>query len=139
MSIADVLSRLDRVRMAGKHQWAACCPSHNDKSPSLTITEKDDGRILLHCFAGCDSYEILGAIGLGMEDLYPEPLGHHLPKVRSAVSPRQVLLCLVPETLCIALIGAQVAKGVPIDNKTQEALLTAVSRVSAAHSYMENL
>ena len=139
MSIGNLLSRLDRVRITGKHQWIACCPAHNDKSPSLAITEKDDGRILVKCFAECGASEIMEAVGLGLEDLFPEPLSDHYPKVRSSVSPRQVLMCLVPETLCIALIGSQVSKGIPMDNKTQEALLTAVSRVSAAHSYMENL
>lgn len=35
-------------------QWLARCPAHDDHQPSLSIKETDDGRILFHCFAGCD-------------------------------------------------------------------------------------
>jgi len=139
MSIGNLLSRLDKVRPVGKHQWIACCPAHNDRSPSLSVTEKDDGRILIKCFAECGASEIMEAIGLGLEDLFEDKISHHMPKTRSAVSPRQVLLCLVPETFCIALIGKQMSQGIPPDEKTLQTLITACSRVSAAHSYMENL
>jgi putative DNA primase/helicase len=57
------LSRVDKPRKAGKsHQ--ACCPAHNDKSPSLTISEADNGDLLLHCFAGCEYRDIMAAVGL---------------------------------------------------------------------------
>ena len=36
-----------------------------------------DGRVLLKCFAGCDTKDILAAIGLTMRDLYPEPEQKH--------------------------------------------------------------
>lgn len=39
-----------------------CCPAHNDRAPSLSIRELDDGRALLHCFAGCAYPEILAAV-----------------------------------------------------------------------------
>lgn len=140
MPIEDLLSRLDRVRSTGKGQWTACCPSHSDKSPSLAITEKDDGRVLIKCFAECGAADVLAAIGLTMEALFPERENEHrYPKVRSAVSPRQVLECLQPEILCIALIGRQMMSGIANDKQTQQALITACSRVSAAHSYVENL
>ena len=33
--------------------WIACCPAHDDRTPSLSIAEGSDGRVLLTCFAGC--------------------------------------------------------------------------------------
>ena len=46
------LDLLEDVRQTGLDQWMARCPSHEDKTPSLSIREGDDGRVLLHCFAG---------------------------------------------------------------------------------------
>lgn len=34
-------------------RWIARCPAHDDSEPSLSIGTGDDGRVLLHCFAGC--------------------------------------------------------------------------------------
>src|SRR3546814_6629157 len=39
----------------------ACCPAHDDRTPSLGVSL---GRqaILLHCFAGCDQQSVLAAL-----------------------------------------------------------------------------
>lgn len=34
--------------------WSCRCPAHDDKRASLSITEKQDGKLLVHCHAGCD-------------------------------------------------------------------------------------
>jgi DNA primase len=50
--IENLLGRLKKVK--GRNgSWTACCPAHNDGSPSLAIREGEDGRVLLHCFGGC--------------------------------------------------------------------------------------
>lgn len=72
--VDQVLSALDRVKPNGSSKWMACCPAHNDRSPSLSITEADGGKVLLHCFAGCDTRNVVLAMGLQMADLYPEGL-----------------------------------------------------------------
>jgi putative DNA primase/helicase len=59
----DVLSRLEGVRRSGDG-WVARCPCHDDREPSLSIGEGDDGRLLLKCFAGCSFEELRGALGL---------------------------------------------------------------------------
>lgn len=60
MTIQDVLAVLKRVRRQGSG-WRACCPVHDDHNPSLSIVEKD-GRILLHCHAGCSFDSVRAAI-----------------------------------------------------------------------------
>ena len=71
MSINNLLERLDKVKGSnGKYQ--ACCPAHDDKNPSMAITETADGKVLVKCFAGCTADEIVGAIGLELKDLFPE-------------------------------------------------------------------
>ncbi len=45
--------------------WLVCCPCPNhgkgrgDRSPSLSVANGDDHRLLLRCFAGCDFVDIL--------------------------------------------------------------------------------
>ena len=70
-SLGQVLERLDGVRRSGKG-FTARCPSHQDKSPSLSITEGRDGRLLVYCFAGCEPDGIVNAIGLTMSDLFAD-------------------------------------------------------------------
>lgn len=65
-----ILSRLDKVK-CNSGKWMACCPAHQDKTPSLSVREATDGRILLHCFAGCHYEDVLAAIGLEPKHLFP--------------------------------------------------------------------
>ena len=71
MSAHDIVNRLDFCKSVREGEWLARCPSHDDKSPSLTIKDAGDGRTLVHCFAGCGANEVLNAIGLELQDLYP--------------------------------------------------------------------
>ena len=64
--VGDALSRLDGVRRSGRG-WAARCPAHRDRSPSLSIAEGGGGRALLWCHAGCTYDEITGALGVERE------------------------------------------------------------------------
>lgn len=75
--IEDILSRLNKVRKTGPNSWLACCPAHDDRSPSMTLSAKDDGHILAHCFTGCSFDEIVGAVGLGWEPWFPEKHNPH--------------------------------------------------------------
>lgn len=75
-----LLSRLEGVR--GKSpKWMARCPAHSDNGPSLSIRQLDDGRVLVHCFAGCGATDVMAAVGMTLADLYPDaPYGELTPK-----------------------------------------------------------
>jgi hypothetical protein len=49
--VIDVAQRLNAKRN-GKG-YMAKCPAHADRRASLSISEGRDGRVLLHCHAGC--------------------------------------------------------------------------------------
>ena len=67
--VEKVLSRLEGVvESNGSHR--GLCPSHDDREPSLSVSEGDDGRALIKCFAGCTSEAIVDAVGLRMADLF---------------------------------------------------------------------
>jgi DNA primase len=68
--IVNVLSRLDAVSMRGTGQWRARCPAHDDSQPSLSVRETVGGGVLLFCFAGCETADVVAALGLRMADLY---------------------------------------------------------------------
>lgn len=65
-----VLDRLPGVEENGQG-WKACCPAHDDRSPSLHVRLGEDGRVLLHCFAGCPTEAVVEKLGLSMADLFP--------------------------------------------------------------------
>ena len=72
MSIETLLSKLDKVKPNGQNKFLALCPAHPDKSPSLAIKQADNGKILIHCFAGCQVTDIVAAVGLELSDLMPD-------------------------------------------------------------------
>jgi 5S rRNA maturation endonuclease (ribonuclease M5) len=69
--LRKTLDALDVVRENG-NGWEAKCPAHDDSTPSLSVTEKTSGEVLLNCFAGCDAEAVLDAAGLEWADLYPD-------------------------------------------------------------------
>src|SRR5438105_298728 len=69
--LQTVLSRvLDAREVAGG--WQARCPAHDDTTPSLSITEGKDGRVLLHCHAGCGTDDVVRALSLELRDLFTD-------------------------------------------------------------------
>jgi putative DNA primase/helicase len=66
----ETLKALPGFKSAGKNQWEARCPGHEDRKASLSISVGADDRILLHCFAGCDLARILEAAGIAERDLF---------------------------------------------------------------------
>src|SRR5215469_2998522 len=68
MNLEAVLQRFRGVRRNGSG-WKACCPAHDDKNPSLSITECDE-KILLHCHAGCTVGAILAALHMDAKELF---------------------------------------------------------------------
>lgn len=67
--IEAILCRLSDVKKNGDG-YVARCPVHDDHHPSLSVKQGDDGRVLLHCFAGCTTDEIVAAVGLQTQDLF---------------------------------------------------------------------
>ena len=75
----ELLSRLNNVKRKGTRQSVACCPAHDDKTPSLQVGMTDEGKVLLHCFAGCPPLSIVHALGMSLGDLFPDGLEDNRP------------------------------------------------------------
>src|SRR5205809_824035 len=72
MTIDQILEKLKGVTPNGVKKWTARCPAHSDSTASLSLRVKDDGFVLLHCFANCKRADIIKALGLTERDLGAE-------------------------------------------------------------------
>ncbi|WP_394375145.1 virulence-associated protein E [Stutzerimonas frequens] len=70
-----LLDRHPDARKYGK-RYIARCRAHEDASPSLSLSRGQDGRALIHCFAGCTPRDVLTAVGLELRDLFPNGQMH---------------------------------------------------------------
>jgi hypothetical protein len=68
---AEALAEFANARCIAKGRWLTRCPAHDDRSPSLAISVGRDGRVLLRCWAGCRTSDILAALGLSWNALFP--------------------------------------------------------------------
>jgi hypothetical protein len=76
-SAEPLLQRLEALQRQG-NGWRARCPACGGTSRKVAIAERD-GRVLVHCFAGCRGDDVLTAVGLRWADLHPP---RHWPQSR---------------------------------------------------------
>jgi hypothetical protein len=139
--VDGLLARLDRVRKTGTGRWSAKCPAHDDRGPSLSIRELEDGRILLHDFAGCSLDAIVGALGIRVEDLFPpRTLDPHQPARRERKPWRSadVIAALGFEVSVGIVILSDVARGRPIADPDRARAGTAAVRMTRFMTELQN-
>ncbi len=135
MTASLILAQCEKVRETGHGKWIARCPGHDDKSPSLAIKECDDGRVLVHCFAGCEVEDVLASIGLQFSDIMPEKVGtEHSYRPQEWINAKDALATLDHESLVVAIIGADFIKRESLDDETWDRLATAVNRINSARA-----
>lgn len=71
MEIEEIVKGLLECKKINSNSYMAKCPAHNDKRASLSIKESNE-KILIHCFAGCKTEDIVKRMGLTMKDLFRE-------------------------------------------------------------------
>lgn len=75
VTIDEILGRLKVQKHASPGRDNRCiCPCHADKTGSLMVKLESDGRILMHCQAGCSVQDVCRAIGVELADLHERPL-----------------------------------------------------------------
>ena len=133
MSVNDLLSRVKGLRETSKATWMCLCPSHVDKTRSLSIRLAEDGRVLVNCFAGCSASDIVSSVGLGLEDLWEQPLYHRAKPIRGTrVFPRDVLIGVKSELMIVALTSFDLKKGKALSDEDQARLGLAYERITDA-------
>lgn len=133
MSAEVLISRLSRVKQNGNGRWMACCPAHDDRNPSLSVKEEPDGRVLIQCFAGCDTSDVLGAVGLDWSDIMPEqPLYQRAKPVQQRIYPSEALKVIQTEARIVCLAAFGLAKGIKLNDSDMERLKVAMTRINTA-------
>jgi hypothetical protein len=120
-----VLDRLEEIAARGPGNFIARCPAHDDRRPSLSVRILDDGRTLVHCWAGCAAADIVHAVGLELSDLFP--LAENRGGKNSVIPPyRDLLRLLARETWVVRLAAERIATGEKLDIRD-------IQRVRKAH------
>lgn len=131
-NIESLISRLERVKRTGTGRYMARCPGHEDRTASLSVRELDDGRVLLHCFAGCNVGEVLGAMGMTVSDLFPERIQSTTGKPERRPFPAaDVLRAIAVEAQIVAVVAVDVVQGVVITERIKDRVLRAAGRINA--------
>jgi hypothetical protein len=128
-----LLAKLVGVKATGKGRWMACCPAHADASPSLSLREMEDGRLLIHDFGGCEAHEVLAAVGMSVGELFADRIGHFLPPIRAGFTADELLISIQHET-SVALEIIEAAQESYLTLEALRRLRSAVSRIGKARS-----
>lgn len=130
--IDTILGALKKVCKSSKEgSWMALCPGHEDKSPSLSIRELSDGRVLIYCHAGCEPLEVLDALGLRFEDLFPKSFTNSaIAPEKRPFNPLEVLVALQDEVIRVYIIGRDMLEG-RHSEESQSRLGLALERINA--------
>ena len=138
--IEQLIGRLDRVK--GRNgSWTARCPAHDDKGPSLAVREAEDGRILLHCFAGCPVENVLAAVAMDMSDLFPPEEKRRdypvegKPRIKPAFYASDLIRILAFEALVVSICAHDIRKGKKLSDEDNERLKVAQQRIEEVMHY----
>jgi CHC2 zinc finger len=61
LTARQIAGALRKGRKSGSG-YVACCPGHEDRTPSLSLRDTSDGRVLLHCHSGCPQRDVIEAL-----------------------------------------------------------------------------
>ncbi len=127
-AVHRVLERLDAVRQTSPGRWRARCAGHGGKSQSLAIADAE-GRVLMHCFAGCETAAVLSAIGLTVSDLFDNNVGEHKPLQRSPWTARDVLDLVLLEAHVVGIVASDMLQNHTISEQDWRRLSQATGRL----------
>jgi len=69
--LEEILNHLDKVKKTASG-YIACCPVHNDRNPSMSVTEKD-GVVLMHCFScGANGLDVANSLQISPSALFTD-------------------------------------------------------------------
>jgi len=129
MNVDHILDQLESVRRIKPDQWVACCPAHEDSTPSLAIRDTGD-KLLMRCYAGCTFQEIADALGMHPREFFRDSKE---PKSGiPGVSRRDIYRDLTVELMTAYVVTRDRAEGKQIAANDVEREKLAWQRISKA-------
>jgi hypothetical protein len=131
-----VCGKLDGLRRSA-NEGTSKCPSHEDRSASLSIRAGADGRVLLHCFAGCSAADVVEALGLQLADLFVRKSAARMSIAERAAFRehgrqsqwRAALNVVNLEAIVVQIAAKQMLAGRPLSKPDYERLVFAATRI----------
>ena len=140
-----LLQRLDGVQKSGTG-YRARCPACGGRSRKLSVSEIDNGAVLLHCFAGCGALSVVQAVGLTLADLFPIRLAPQTDQERrSALRSARLsqlgaaLEVLVVEALIVVIAARQLARWQYLSEEDDQRLAVACDRLEQAWKILRGM
>ena len=137
-----LLSRLEGVQRNGRG-YRAQCPACGGKSRKLSITEADNGAILVHCFGSCEAGAVVQAVGLTLADLFPMRLATMSDRERRELRRRvkeigwaSALESLALEAAIVEIAARQLSRGEPLATDDHQRVLVACDRIGSARQVL---
>lgn len=133
IDIQELLGRLTKVKQTGQGEWIASSPVRRDSSPSLYIKLTHDQKILMHDFGGAGIDKICEALGIGVEDLFPDNLSvNYDKKIRYPFS-TNIMKALKTEMMIITLCGLHIIRGKELSREDMDRVVLAVQRMKEGY------
>ena len=137
--VDKLLPLLSGVRQTGAGRWIARSPCREDRTPSLSIRELNDGRILLNDFGGASAAEVLAAVGLTLADLFPATeRQHHQAPTRNRVPAPDILKIIDKEAAIVAIAAADIGNGFDLSDEDLARVQVAAERIADARRLYEH-
>jgi hypothetical protein len=90
--------------------------------------------VLIHCFAGCDIQNILGAVGLSLDDIVPQRIDLLKP-IGKAYNPFAILKNMKDEALFVYMCATHIEQGEKLETSDKEKLLDTITKLKEAYEY----
>ena len=137
-----LLTRLERVQRHGKGYRADCPRGHRSRG-TLSLSESDNGAVLMHCFSGCSPADVMAALGLDLGALFPERIAPTTPEQRrqSQQWAREArwaaaLPALALESMVVVVAARQTLAGDPLSTEDVQRLIVASERIDDARAVL---
>lgn len=131
--VYQIFNRIEKPFKIEPDSWRTDCWLCGCHSRKVSIRLRDDGRITIHCFGGCDAVHLLQALNLNLSDLYPDTTRTGYKPIRSGERwvPRDVIGAISFELLKVSAAASMNAdRPLPDDEKAR--LMLAANRIYAA-------
>ncbi|OQW82042.1 MAG: hypothetical protein BVN30_09760 [Proteobacteria bacterium ST_bin16] len=135
-----IISGLGKVKKTGEGRYVARCLFHEDKTPSVALTQKPDGTILAHCFGcGASGLDFCNALGIDPVNLFPPSDNPKYEKrTRSGCfSSWQLLNALRADLIRLLVIANDLKKLNALPNDDRDFIAEIILRLNDGLSYLE--